>query len=226
MRRKGFTLIELLTIIAIVAILIAIIFPAFARHESMARQVTCQSNLKQLALAINMYEQDWNDTMPPSFHGSEKAGYTMWTHYILPYARNIGIFTCPCDIATVDNRDKPDGQSWVEVSYHLSNYISAPYGIPKWDDTGDMKYLGIPYRTATKSQLEHPADIFMIWCGGDLACSTDNNLPNYHMMRVDVLNGFPNPRHNGGTNYAFCDGHVKWLPQKAVPDTDPRFFIH
>ena len=33
-------------------------------------------------------------------------------------------------------------------------------------------------------------------------------------------------RHLAGENYAFCDGHVKWLSQTAVPPSDTRFTVH
>jgi prepilin-type N-terminal cleavage/methylation domain-containing protein/prepilin-type processing-associated H-X9-DG protein len=63
---KGFTLIELLVVIAIIAILSAILFPVFAAAREKARQVTCNSNLKQLGVAFFGYIQDYDETYPPS----------------------------------------------------------------------------------------------------------------------------------------------------------------
>ena len=62
--RKGFTLIELLVVIAIIAILAAILFPVFARAREKARQTQCLSNVKQTMLAVNMYAQDYDETLP------------------------------------------------------------------------------------------------------------------------------------------------------------------
>jgi prepilin-type N-terminal cleavage/methylation domain-containing protein/prepilin-type processing-associated H-X9-DG protein len=66
MRRThpGFTLIELLVVIAIIAILAAILFPVFAQARAKARQTTCLSNNKQVALGILMYTQDYDETLP------------------------------------------------------------------------------------------------------------------------------------------------------------------
>jgi len=58
--KRGFTLIELLVVIAIIAILAAILFPVFARAREKARQITCISNLKELALSMNMYKEDYD----------------------------------------------------------------------------------------------------------------------------------------------------------------------
>ena len=58
---SGFTLIELLIVIAIVAILAAILFPAFARARENARRASCQSNLKQIGLGLAQYIQDYDE---------------------------------------------------------------------------------------------------------------------------------------------------------------------
>jgi prepilin-type N-terminal cleavage/methylation domain-containing protein len=63
-KREGFTLIELLVVTAIIAILAAILFPVFARAREKARTANCQSNLKQQALAVLMYAQDYDETLP------------------------------------------------------------------------------------------------------------------------------------------------------------------
>ncbi len=63
-RRRGFTLIELLVVIAIIGILAAMLFPVFARARESARKIQCLSNVKNIALAIQMYLTDY-DAFPP-----------------------------------------------------------------------------------------------------------------------------------------------------------------
>lgn len=62
--RKGFTLIELLVVIAIIAILAALLFPVMGRAKLSAQVSRVQSDLRQLSLAIQMYEED-NKGLPP-----------------------------------------------------------------------------------------------------------------------------------------------------------------
>jgi len=60
-RKQGFTLIELLVVIAIIAILVAILFPVFARARESARKTSCLSNMKQIGLGSLMYAQDYDE---------------------------------------------------------------------------------------------------------------------------------------------------------------------
>jgi len=60
----AFTLIELLVVIAIIAILAAILFPVFAQARASARAISCVSNVKQGALAVLMYAEDYDENIP------------------------------------------------------------------------------------------------------------------------------------------------------------------
>jgi prepilin-type N-terminal cleavage/methylation domain-containing protein/prepilin-type processing-associated H-X9-DG protein len=73
-RRKGFTLIELLVVIAIIGILAAMLFPVFARARESARKIQCLSNVKNIALAIQMYLTDY-DRFPPDETRSDVINY-------------------------------------------------------------------------------------------------------------------------------------------------------
>jgi prepilin-type N-terminal cleavage/methylation domain-containing protein/prepilin-type processing-associated H-X9-DG protein len=74
-RRKGFTLIELLVVIAIIGILAAMVFPVFARARESARKAVCLSNVKNIALAYQMYLSDYNDTYFPLEHRVEAENF-------------------------------------------------------------------------------------------------------------------------------------------------------
>jgi len=77
--RAGFTLIELLTVIAIIALLAAIIFPVFATVRGKARAATCQSNLRQLGMALQMYTQDSDGIVPFGKDASDAYVPEIWS---------------------------------------------------------------------------------------------------------------------------------------------------
>ncbi len=73
-RRTGFTLIELLVVIAIIGILAAMLFPVFARARESARKTQCLSNVKNIAMAYQMYLADY-DRFPPTEHRQDVINY-------------------------------------------------------------------------------------------------------------------------------------------------------
>src|SRR5574340_99032 len=73
-RRRGFTLIELLVVIAIIGILAAMLFPVFARARESARKTQCLANVKNIAIAYQMYLTDY-DRFPPTEHRSDVINY-------------------------------------------------------------------------------------------------------------------------------------------------------
>jgi prepilin-type N-terminal cleavage/methylation domain-containing protein/prepilin-type processing-associated H-X9-DG protein len=73
-KRGAFTLIELLVVIAIIAILAAMLFPVFARARESARKIQCLSNVKNIAMAIQMYFTDYDRGFPTE-HRAEAIAF-------------------------------------------------------------------------------------------------------------------------------------------------------
>ena len=93
-RRGGFTLVELLVVIAIIGILVALLLPAIQAAREAARRVSCQNNIKNLALAVLNYESQ-NKALPPAVEVDSTTGeiwgsssqldlYLSWIVHIFP----------------------------------------------------------------------------------------------------------------------------------------------
>jgi len=89
-RRFGFTLVELLVVIAIIGILIALLLPAVQAAREAARRASCVNNLKQISLALHLYEQS-NACLPYGAAFSDKRGGT-WAAFILPHIEQKNVF--------------------------------------------------------------------------------------------------------------------------------------
>lgn len=107
----AFTLIEVLTVVSLIAILSAILFPVFAGVRSRARETSCLSNLRQIGLAIAMYVQDYDDIYPIGADSKER--YTdaelepsklsvvqtmpLLRDILTPYVKTSTLWFCPAD---------------------------------------------------------------------------------------------------------------------------------
>jgi prepilin-type N-terminal cleavage/methylation domain-containing protein len=78
-RHTGFTLIELLVVVAILSLLIAILLPVLNQAKLHARQAACKGNLRQVGMAIHMYAEDFDDTIPYGPAGRPVTGSNFYT---------------------------------------------------------------------------------------------------------------------------------------------------
>jgi prepilin-type N-terminal cleavage/methylation domain-containing protein len=75
----GFSLIELLVVIAVMSLLMAILSPALSEVRNHARQAACAANLHQVGVAIHLYAQDFEDTIPFGPSGRPVTGSNFYT---------------------------------------------------------------------------------------------------------------------------------------------------
>lgn len=87
---RAFTLVELLVVIAVVGVLIAMIIPAISSVRESAHRTQCQSNLKQIGLAVLQYNT--HRRVYPTGRDSTKQYSTSWAFRLLPYLEQDAIY--------------------------------------------------------------------------------------------------------------------------------------
>lgn len=91
-RRTGFTLIETLVVMAIMLILMGLLLPAIQATREAANRTQCANNLKQILLAMHLYENNYK-TLPPSrIMLPDGQGGANWAVLILPYLEQHNLF--------------------------------------------------------------------------------------------------------------------------------------
>jgi prepilin-type N-terminal cleavage/methylation domain-containing protein/prepilin-type processing-associated H-X9-DG protein len=212
-RRAAFTLIELLVVIAIIAILAAILFPVFARARENARRASCMSNLKQISLGWLMYAEDYDGRLP--FYPS---GGVM--EFVFPYVKNTQVFRCPSSGLVQQN--SPTMSSYYATDYGMPASYESPYWPRAVMLNGGAQLL---------SAVPEPS-ITCLLAETRYASTTYNY--GFDRFRANTFpvqqtfNGLPQTeRHFDGSNYAYVDGHVKWLKKDTavIPHNDNKAII-
>jgi len=204
--RRAFTLVELLTVIAIIAVLAAILFPVFTQAKEAAKKANCLSNTLQLTFSVLLYAGDSDDALPPT----QNAESVLWPDLLMPYVKNTKVRLCPSDLPALN-------------SYGLNELVFLDFT----DFPADQ-----PPSSPVFTKFEQPAEMVML---GELGTEDDLITPRQNAYKLTVPDGDlndefdarPSARHFGQCNLGFFDGHTAStkLSQFYVGQTPPdRWF--
>jgi len=108
--------VELLTVIAILSLLAALLFPVFATSRARARRTACTSNLRQIGLAFHLYRQDFDGGLPGHLSIINQS-----------HLRDARVLLCPGDA----QRGQVAGNLYYEGNSYLPSGVSYEY-FPQW----------------------------------------------------------------------------------------------
>jgi len=210
---RGFTLIELLVVIAIIAILAAILFPVFAKAREKAKNSSCQNNLKQLATGVLMYVQDYDEMFPifgPQWgqNPDPPGSGVSWWQGIFPYVKNEQLYVCPRYRVTGPwtywGRTFP---CYVYYGMNPNLHVGVPLGGMGGVHLAKLRQPAMCMMLADSCHAMG-ADWRFVWPLAPGGYPTKCNV-----ARAEQREAFT--PHMGGSNFAFADGHVKWLRDKT-----------
>jgi prepilin-type N-terminal cleavage/methylation domain-containing protein/prepilin-type processing-associated H-X9-DG protein len=208
---KGFNLVELLVVIAVIAILAALLFPAISAAKAKARRTVCYNNLRQINLGVRMYCDDWNDRSP--------ATNDVWKSYKGFMKNYVGLdgasssrdrlFACPADTFYYDRsatfRGYVQEGRYKQAAYDFSSYnFNGANLVTNYTNvvTGGLP-LGIGGRKL--SSIKAPVRTVLV---AEAAAFFPYS---WHQPKRPLPVGYEWPGFNDSRNMvSFVDGHVKY----------------
>jgi prepilin-type processing-associated H-X9-DG protein len=175
--------------------LFAFFYPIYLRMEQNRLPNTCQSNLKLIGLGYYQYLQDYDQRFPPvAIHDAAISAKRPlgWADALQPYLKSTRLYQCPFQNSD-GTHNKPSQTGYTDYWYNA-------------------QLSGIKQK-----ELGPVASILVNGEGND---GTDATNARYclHALPTEWK---PSVRHLEGANYAFADGHVKWLRPEAVTVKKP-----
>ena len=194
-KRAGFTLVEILVVIAIIGVLAALLFAVFSRVRENGRSASCQSNLHQIALAMQQYVGDNDGAFPPIFsvenEGAANEKTTEWDGMLQPYIKSRAVFYCPTNKAE---------SSWVYTGGNVAGYAYNMVDLNRLDKKAKL------FSGQHESNFDALSDVVLNY---DFPVYVGDS----ELETMEASCG-PQPLidlHSGGANFSYGDGHVKWL---------------
>lgn len=223
MRKHAFTLMELLVVLAVMALLAGILLPVLARARESARKATCQSNLKQIGMAFQLYLNDYDAHYPCNGDPNLWMGRN-WRVPIQDYlpggrmrslppgyrdsiqVKHSEVLLCPSDSRAM--------QSWERTSYA---YAAAFFHSAQQMD--GLASLLANSTCANASAIVSALRALPTWAQNESAVVFPAQkalvaewLSNHEPFAGDC--GFWSWQ--GSANYLFADGHVKYLRRRQI----------
>lgn len=229
--RRGLSTKDVLIAVVIIAILVALLYPSLNGHPGATRRSTCKNNLKQFAVALHNYHDEYGSFPPAYVIDKDGRPLYSWRVLILPeidqqplYERlhldepwdsphnrplldvDIPLYRCLSDVKAAE-------ESGSEVATGMTNYLAVVGPDTVWPAPSLCRFDEITDDQSTTIVVVEVANSGIHW-------AEPRDLHVTQMARrVNPAAGMGlSSRHTSGTHVLRVDGSVRWIADDTPPE--------
>jgi len=225
--RRAFTLIELLVTIAVIAVLAGILIPVVGNVRQSAKETQSLSNLRQIAVAMQMYTSEHNGLYPPGYFYKPGEGERIWTIELIPYVEQLNasnssssnVFVSPLVDSDIRMGDLDLGRMPSTYSVHgalCPNISSTDTRPPTWTILNPAKLILVGEATLRSNNTYASATFNTPSAFKTIGGVTNLKEPIPTNSSADGTGGALSYRANGKTLVGFVDGHAEAMVKGEV----------
>ncbi len=248
-RTYAFTLVELLVVVAIISLLTALLLPVLNKARDSARSVLCQSQLRQSAVGMFIYADEYKQTIP--VFRRRGGNIRLWTYFLVhgmstkdqPFAafgeyvpRTVSL--CPSNEHYKKDVGRTDTSSTATTNLGYAAYVPMHQEVKtyklnhiKSDSYTTSGGTKVSMNLHRLDQVGHPGSAILLADSASMHNShfkaTGRMIANFRIDGSSNWSGRIHVIHGGKANVLAYDGHTMTGSPEELRDnttTRPRAF--